>query len=185
MSSHGPRPALEWPTWWVTTAPWPRGSGTSLSSFRGRVSTGGRSRCVSSSGPETRPCPSSAQASRSNVRWLSQGAGSAAAGAPGCPASRLAARLARRSQRCAHSSARRGCRPPTSLPEAVHERAMTTPMAVPTGGTRSVLRAALCPANYLASCAPSIDHTAGAPRVHGDTGAGHTPSAATRGPRTS
>ena len=144
-----------------------------MSSFRGRVSTSGRSRCVSSSGPETRPYPFSAQASQSNVRWLSQGAVSAEARAPGCPASSLAARLARRSRSCAASSSRRGCWSLTSLPEPGHEPAKTKLSAAPSDGTRSGLRAALRPANSVASRAPSIDRRSCARRAHVDGGAGH------------
>jgi len=75
--------------------------------------------------------------------------------------------------------------PPTSLPELVHEPAMTKSTAVPTMGTRSTLRAALCQVNSLATSWPSIDRTSCAPRAHGDAGARRNLRPATRGPRTS
>ena len=50
---------------------------------------------------------------------------------------------------------------------------------------RSALRAALHPANSVASRVPSIDHALCVRRAHGDAGAGRNLSPATRGPRAS
>jgi len=64
----------------------------------------------------------------------------------------------------------------------VHEPAMNRLTAAPTVGTRAALRSALRQANSLPATWPSIDCTSCAPRAHGDAGAGHTPSPASRRP---
>jgi hypothetical protein len=62
-----------------------------------------------------------------------------------------------RGARCRPS--RCGCRPPTPLPEPVHQPAMIRPTTAPTVGTRSALRGALSQANSRSSSTPSSDRT--------------------------
>jgi len=62
-----------------------RGSGTSSSSFRGRVSTGRGSARVSRSGPETRSCSPSVRVSQATLKLPSLRARSAAVALEGAP----------------------------------------------------------------------------------------------------
>jgi len=110
--------------------------------------------------------------SRATLRWPSHGARSAAVRASSVPRTKLAARLEGRSQRCRASSSGRGCCPPSSLPEPVHEPAMTRPTAAPSVGTGSGLRAALRQANSRPSSTLSIDRTSCAPRARCVSGSG-------------
>ena len=155
-------------------------AGPPASSFGGRVGADRQSRCVSRSGPESRPCSS-----------LSPGF-------PSDPESGCAKRRGARSSvpriklAAVWQDARRGARPrphdvaaapPRSLPEPVHEPAMTRPTAVPTVRTRSALRAALLrPTPGLRARLRSIAHRA--LRVHGaclDRGRGEVELVTTMG----
>src|SRR5208337_693018 len=82
------------------------------------------------------------------------------------PRTTLAARLVGHLQGGVALSSGRGCRPPSSLPDAVHGPAMPRPTAPPTVGARPALRAGLRPANSLPSSAPSIDLTSCALRMY-------------------
>ena len=150
-----------------------------------RTSCAPRAWCGSRLRPETGPCSSSVRTSRAILRHPSRGERSVVVRASRLPCIKLAARLAGRLQRCAVSSSRRRCCSPGSLPEPVHEAAMTRRTGVPTLGTRSALRVALGHAKSLPTSWPSIDRTPCAPRAHGDAGAGRNLCPATRGSRTS
>ena len=102
-----------------------RGSGTSLSSFRGRMSAHRGSRCVSRLGPETGPGSFSA-GFPSDPEMTRGGCAKRRGARSSVPRTKLAARLAGCSQRCAASSLGPAGAPPP--------RGLIAPLSLPRSG---------------------------------------------------